>query len=251
MELISVTKENIGQEHICCAIANDTDCQVAAKKAWLLERFPDGLVFLKGNVRGKCFIEYIPAEHAWAPIEADGYMYIDCLWVSGQYKGHGYANILLNACIEDCRAKGKSGLVIISAEKKKPFLSDPKFLQYKGFEVCDTAAPDYTLMYLAFDTAAEKSQFQSQVKTPHIAEQGFVVYYTHQCPFTAKYVPLLADAAKGKDVPFRAVRFETAEQARHAPAPCTSFSLFYQGELVTSEIVSVKKFEKMMTEKGF
>ena len=31
-------------------------------------------------------IEYIPAEHAWNPIDAPGYMYIDCLWVSGSFK---------------------------------------------------------------------------------------------------------------------------------------------------------------------
>ena len=33
--------------------------------------------------RGKCFIEYIPAENAWVPIEAAGWLYINCLWVSG------------------------------------------------------------------------------------------------------------------------------------------------------------------------
>lgn len=48
------------------------------------KRLDDGLVFLKCDVRGKCFIEYIRAEFAWAPIEAEGYMYIDCLWVSVQ-----------------------------------------------------------------------------------------------------------------------------------------------------------------------
>ena len=84
MELISVTKDNLEQEHICCAISNNKDCQVLSKKNWLNEQFEDGLVFLKGNVRGKCFIEYMPAEKAWAPVEADGYMYINCLWVSGQ-----------------------------------------------------------------------------------------------------------------------------------------------------------------------
>lgn len=47
------------------------------------------LVFLKSVERGKCFIEYIPAEKAWNPIEAEDYMYIDCLWVSGSLKGHG------------------------------------------------------------------------------------------------------------------------------------------------------------------
>ena len=31
-----------------------------------------------------------PAEYAWIPIEAEGYMYIDCMWVSGSFKGHGY-----------------------------------------------------------------------------------------------------------------------------------------------------------------
>lgn len=67
MEIITLTKENLEKEHICCAISNDGDCQVTSKKAWLSDRFDDGLVFKKGNVRGKCFIEYIPAEKAWAP----------------------------------------------------------------------------------------------------------------------------------------------------------------------------------------
>ena len=62
MEYIRVTKENIESEHICCAISNNKDIQVSSKKAWLSERFDDGLVFLKSTERGKCFIEYIPAD---------------------------------------------------------------------------------------------------------------------------------------------------------------------------------------------
>ena len=77
MEYIKVTKENLEKEHICCAISNNNDVQVASKKAWLAGRFDDDLVFLKSVERGKCFIEYIPAENAWNPILADGYMYID------------------------------------------------------------------------------------------------------------------------------------------------------------------------------
>ena len=87
MDIITITKENLKNEHICCAISNKEDIQVTSKKSWIAERLDEGLVFKKGNVRGKCFIEYIPAEKAWAPIEAPGYMYIDCLWVSGQFKG--------------------------------------------------------------------------------------------------------------------------------------------------------------------
>ena len=110
MEYIRVTKENLEQEHICCAISNNKDVQVSSKKAWLAERFDEGLVFLKSVERGKCFIEYIPAENAWNPIVTDNYMYIDCLWVSGSFKGHGYSNDLLDECIRDSKEKGKSGL---------------------------------------------------------------------------------------------------------------------------------------------
>ena len=127
MEYIRVTKENIEKEHICCAISSNKDIQVISKKNWLKERFDDGLVFLKSIERGKCFIEYIPAENAWNPIMAEGYMYIDCLWVAGSFKGNGYSTDLLNACIEDSKAKGKKGICILSAAKKKPFLADPKF----------------------------------------------------------------------------------------------------------------------------
>ena len=34
MEYIRVTKENLEKEHICCAISNNNDVQVATKKAW-------------------------------------------------------------------------------------------------------------------------------------------------------------------------------------------------------------------------
>ena len=159
MEYIRITKDNLEKEHICCAISNNNDVQVASKKAWLAERFDDGLVFLKSVERGKCFIEYLPAENAWNPILADGYMYIDCLWVSGSLKGHGYSNDLLDACIQDSRSQGKKGLCVLSSAKKKPFLSDPKFLKYKGFSVCDEASNGIQLWYLPFTKDSEAPKF--------------------------------------------------------------------------------------------
>ena len=65
-------------------------------------------------------------------------MYINCLWVSGQFKGQGYSNLLLEECIRDSREKGRLGLVVLTSKKKMPYLSDPKFLGYKGFIRADT-----------------------------------------------------------------------------------------------------------------
>lgn len=58
------------------------------------------------------------------------------------------ANRLLELCMEDVRDKGAIGLTVISSEKKMPFLSDPKYLKYKGFQTADRAEPHFELLYL-------------------------------------------------------------------------------------------------------
>ncbi|MCR5012919.1 MAG: GNAT family N-acetyltransferase, partial [Lachnospiraceae bacterium] len=245
MEYIRVTNDNLENEHICCAISNNKDVQVSSKKAWLADRFDEGLVFLKSAERGKCFIEYIPAENAWVPINADGYMYIDCLWVSGSFKGHGYGAELLDACIEDSKEKGKKGLCILAAAKKKPFLADPKFLKYKGFTVCDEADNGIQLWFLPFGEEAEMPKFKECAKHPHIEERGYVLYYTSQCPFNAKYVPVLEQTARENDIPFHAVHIANREEAQKAPTPITNYALFHDGEYITNEQMNDKKFLKL------
>lgn len=242
MEYIKLTPENLETEHICCAISNSKDLQVLSKKQWLRERMAEGLVFLKGNIRGKCFIEYIPAEFAWVPIEAGGYMHINCFWVSGSCKGHGYADELLNACIDDAKAKGKLGLTVISSPKKMPFLSDPKYLSYKGFLPADMAEPYFNLLYLPFTEHVPFPKFREQAKNPLAEQEGFALYYSHGCPFTAKYVPLIERCANERGIPFTSVRIDSREEAQNAPAAWTNFALFYNGKYITNEILSEKKF---------
>ena len=245
MEYVRLTKENLAREHVCCAISNDRDVQVASKKAWLADRLDEGLVFLKSTERGKCFIEYLPAEMAWNPIEAPGYLYIDCLWVSGSLKGHGYSNDLLGACVDDGRRSGKKGICILSAKKKLPFLADPKYLEHKGFTVCDEADNGVQLWYLPLVPGAEPPRFRECARHPRVNEAGYVLYYTHQCPFNAKYVLIVERAAKENGIPFRAVRLESREAAQNAPTPVTTYALFRDGAYLTNEQMNDTKFLKL------
>ena len=245
MEYIRVTKDNIESEHICCAISNNRDIQVASKKAWLRSRFDEGLVFLKAAERGKCFIEYIPAENAWLPIVAEGYMYIDCLWVSGSFKGHGYSDELLEQCISDSKSKGRVGLCILTSGKKKPFLADPKYLKHKGFSVCDEAAGGIQLAYLPFGADAPKPAFKECAKHPQVDEKGYVLFYTDQCPFNAKYVPIVEQTAREHGIPFRAIHIKSKEKAQDAPAATTTYALFCDGEFLTNEQMNDKRFLKL------
>lgn len=247
MDFINVTADNIDQEHICCAISEKKgETCVSSKKAWLSERFADGLVFRKLNVRGKVFIEYIPAEKAWCPILADGYMHINCFWVSGQYKGQGHANQLLEDCIKDAKEKGCCGVTIVASEKKRSYLPDAAFMKYKGFKTADTADPFFVLYYLPFTEDAAVPQFKECAKEGRTEEKGIVIYYTNQCPHTDKYAPLLFEMAKQKGLPAALHKIETMQQAQNAPVPFTTYSLFYDGEFVTNEIYSGKKFEAFL-----
>lgn len=204
------------------------------------------MVFLKSKERGKCFIEYLPAENAWNPIEADGYMYLNCLWVAGSFKGHGYSLDLLNACMDDSKSKGKKGLCILAAAKKKPFLADPKFLKHVGFSVYDEADNGIALWYLPFFKNVAPPRFKECAKHPHLNEKGYVLFYTSQCPFNAKYVPIVAQTAKENNVPFKAIHLQCKSDAQNAPTPITTYALFYNGEYLTNEQMNEKRFLKLL-----
>ena len=240
MNYIRITKDNIDREHICCAMSGK---QSAQKKEWMKQRLEEGLVFYRSEERGKCFIEYIPAENAWLPIDAPGYLVINCLWISGIFKGHGYANDLLAECLRDVAAQGRKGLCILSAEgRKREFLADPKFLAHKGFAVADTSDCGITLMYLPLTQDAEPSRFREQAKHPRAEEAGFVLYYTDQCPFTYYWVPKVEEAAREHGIPMKVIHITSKEQAQNVPTPVTTYALFRNGTFLTQGIQSDKKF---------
>lgn len=240
MNYIRITKDNIDKEHICCAMSGK---QSVAKKEWMKQRFDEGLVFYRSEERGKCFIEYIPAENAWIPIQADGYMYINCLWVSGSMKGQGYSNELLAECIRDAKEQGRKGICILSSVgRKREFLSDPKFLSYQGFTVADTSDCGITLNYLPFEQNAELPVFRECARKPMVSESGYVIYYTDQCPFTYYWVPRVEEIAKEHNIPLRTIHITSKDEAQNVPAPVTTYALFRDGKFLTHAIQSDKKF---------
>lgn len=240
MNYVRITGENIDKEHICCAMSGK---QSLPKKEWMKQRFAEGLVFYRSEERGKCFIEYIPAENAWVPIEAAGYLYINCLWIAGSMKGHGYSGDLLSECIRDAREQGKAGICILSSEgRKREFLSDPKFLFHKGFSVADVSDCGINLMYLPLKPDAEPPKFRACAKHPKTDGRGFELYYTDQCPFTYYWVQRVQETATEHGIPFRAVHIADRLAAQNVPAPVSTWALFRDGRFVTHAVLSDKKF---------
>ena len=252
MKIITVDSSNIDSEHICCAISEKTgeNC-VGSKKAWLRARFEDGLVFKKLDARGKVFIEYMPAEKCFSPVDAKNYMFINCLWVSGKFKSQGLANQLLDECIKDAKKKKKLGLVALGSKKKMHFLTDPEYLKYKGFKIADTASPNFELLYLPFKNTAPIPTFKDSVKDGEIPHKGISIYYSNGCPHTDKYIPLQRKVLEERSVAHQIIHLTTPEEAQKAPTPCTIFSLFIDGKFITSEILTEKRLNKFLDDNGY
>ena len=250
-EIIQLTSENIKKEHICCAIS-DKKCKQSyqAKKDWLRKEFENGYIFRRIDARAKVFIEYGPAEKAWLPINALNYLQINCFWVSGKYKGNGYAKTLLQYAIDDAVSQGKNGLVTVVGIKKFHFMSDTKWLLRQGFEECEKLSSGFSLLVKKINTEADNPVFKESVKSGECEiKKGIVVYYSNRCPFSEYHVTnSLIETAKNRNLPLKIIKIKSMREAQSAPSPATIFSLFYNGKFITTDISICmdSRFDKVM-----
>jgi hypothetical protein len=79
-----------------------------------------------------------------------------------------------------------------------------------------------------------------------VDEQGYVLFYTNQCPFNAKYVPIVEQAAADRGIPVKSIHIESREAAQNAPTPITTYAPFHDGAYLTNEQMNEKKFVKLV-----
>lgn len=238
-QFITLTTGNIEKEHICCAFS-DKKCTESylRKKAWLKKEFAHGYIFRRLDARAKVFIEYGPAENAWAPVVAPGYLLLNCLWVSGQYKGKGYAKALLETIQQEALSQGKQGIITLTGTKKLPFMGDPKWFIRQGFEACQNLPYGFTLLVKKINPTATDPTFKDTVLYGECPDkEGLVAYYSNRCPFSEYHVKVsLTESAQKRNIPLKTIKLETREQAQTAPTPATIFSLYYHGKFVTTDL---------------
>jgi ribosomal protein S18 acetylase RimI-like enzyme len=245
MNYITLTQENLASEHICCVFGGNNQAGEDLKRAWLSDRIKEGMKFTKLDAKAKVFIEYIPAEFAWRPVEAPDYFFIHCLWVSGRYKGNGHAKELLEICIEDAKKQGKSGVCVVSS--KKPFMTDTKFFLKHGFDIVDKADPFFDLAAIKFKNDANNPRFIPEAKRLSTdIKNGIVIYYSDQCPYTDFYINEMAAAAIEREIPYQLIKLENAEQARKVGSPFGTTAVYLNGEFLTHRIDTKKTFGKLL-----
>jgi len=235
-DFINLTAENLLSEHLCCIIRSKKPHPgIEAKRRWLSDRLNEGHVFRKLNEKATVFIEYAPLETAWVPVLGDNYYYLYCLWVSGDRKGKGYGEALMEYCLADARKRGKSGICMLGASKQKAWLSDQSFATKYGFEAVDATDNGYELLALSLDGTTP--HFTKNAKKQKIRSEELTVYYDMQCPYVYQSVEVVRTHCETNGVPVSLILVDTLEKAKKLPCVFNNWGVFYKGIFETVNLL--------------
>jgi GNAT superfamily N-acetyltransferase len=246
-EIIDTNAENIGGCSFCGY--KDANSLGHRRKAdWLRERYAEGLRFkvLRSRRFGDIgMIEYAPGNHAWRPVEAEGYLVIHCLMVNGKHKGKGLGTLLLDSCLRDARKSKSRGVAVVTSSDS--FMAGSDFFIKAGF-VSVESAPPYQLLVKKLKRAAPDPRFivqRERLLKRH--RKGLTILAADQCPMVPKCVADIAAMSRALGLEPKVVRVSSAKASRELPTAYGIFSIIYDGKLIAGRPVSARRFSGIMS----
>ena len=139
--------------------------------------------------------------------------------------------------------KGVAALV-----REGPWMADRRLFLAKGFEIVDTAPPDYQLLALKWERGAARPVFKPGWEEKlHQYNSGLTIIRSGQCPHIAKFVAEIAQAAADEyGIVPRVVSLDSAIEAQNAPTPYAVFALIHNGRLLADHQISRTRFRNIM-----
>ena len=236
----------------CCGIKSATHPGRREKHCWLQANFKFGLrarTLLDPGGEPCGYIEYLPGEFAWRGVEASGYLFIHCLWNhSKRHQRQGWGSAMVEACLKDAKEAGMNGVAVVT--RKGPWLADPRLFLANGFELVDTAPPDYELLVRKLRASAANPIFKGgwDEKVAHYS-RGLTIIRSSQCPYIAKFTAEIAETAEQEyGIKPRIVDIQSWRDAQNAPTPYAVFALIYRGRLIADHQISRTRFRNIMNQ---
>jgi len=249
MKVIDINLTNLHESPIC-GLKNVEHEGRIRKISWLKTYFKKGLkaklLLTEKNIQHG-YIEYLPGQYAWRGIQADGYMFIHCIWTFWkEYKNKGYGRLLIQTCIDDAKKEKYKGVAVVAREK--PWLANNKIFLKNGFKIADSAPPDYELLVKKFNKSARNPQFKNNWdKKLKKYSKGLTIIRSNQCPHTIRFADKIADMAQKKyKLKTQIVEIKTYKQAQNAPTPYSAFAVIYNGQLLADHQISASRFRNIM-----
>jgi len=248
-EIRDMTAENIF-DYGFCGTRNIEHEGCRRKAEWFKKRLSEGMKYkvLYSEKKGTVgLIEYIPGEYSWRAIEADRYMVIHCLCIFYKpFRERGYASLMIDECIKDAKKEKMQGVAVVT--RKGAWMVGKEIFLKKGFEVVDTAPPDFELLVKKFKKDAPLPKFKEDwEKVLKKYPKGLTIFWSDQCPYIAKSMKEITEMIKERyKIKARIIEMESHDQAQNAPSPYAIFSLIYDGKLHAFHPISSKRFMNIM-----
>jgi GNAT superfamily N-acetyltransferase len=233
MEILDVHAGNVSQTGFFCYMSKKKAPGYSLKMNWLKERFREGLKIKMLRLPDRGFIEYLPGEYAWRPVNAAGYLFIHCLWVVGKSKGQGHAGRLLEAVIKDAEERRSKGIAMVTSEGN--WLSGRKILEKHGFTKADQAPPSFSLMVKRLDSSSSLPAFTGDwEEKARKCGKGMTAIRTDQCPYIEDASTTVKEAARELGYGFKEVVLRSADEIRtQSPSAFGTFGIVLGGRLLS------------------
>lgn len=251
IEIINLTPENIVKYGVCGYKDANKHIELRKKIEWVGKYYSKGLkikalISQKGGYQG--MIEYIPGELAHRPVYAEGFLFIHCLFVGfkKEFKGKGYATLLIEECIKDAKNSKMSGVAVVT--RKGSFMADNNIFLKNGFQIVDNAKPDFQLLVLKFDMNTKNPGFKHNLNEKlKEYDNGLTILRSAQCPYTEKNVNAIIESAKNIKIKTRVVDLMDSNAAQSNPCAFGTFCIIYNGKIISHHPISNTRFENIMT----
>jgi GNAT superfamily N-acetyltransferase len=220
------------------------------KTDWLKKRFKQGMKvkILDSPEDGAVgMIEYVPGEYAWRPVEASGYIFIHCIFVVfKKLKGKGYGSALVEECLKDAKSRKMHGVAVVT--RKGTWMAGKELFVKLGFEVVDTAPPDFELLAKKFKKSAPSPRFKGDWdRRLHKYSKGLTIIRSDQCPYVAKSTSEILETAEYTyGIKPKVIDLKDSKQAQNAPSPFGIFNILLNGKLVADHPISNTRFINIM-----
>lgn len=250
IEIIDLTPENIAEYGVCGYKDAKRHVELRKKIEWVSEYYPKGLRIkaLISQMYGyQGMIEYIPGKYAHRPVNAEGYLFIHCLFVGfkKECKGKGYATLLLNECIKEAKMRKMSGVAVVT--RKGSFMAENRIFLKNGFQTVDHAKPDFELLVLKWDAETQNPCFKPGLNEKSTEyDHGLTIMRSAQCPYTEKNVNAILSSANKMKLKTSLVDLKDADAVQANPCAFGTFSILYGGEIISHHPVSNTRFENIM-----
>ncbi len=245
MTITNVTPQNVREETLFC-VKDISSPAFKCKEEWFCEQYQQGLriAILKDNDGAMIgYIEYIPAEHAWRPIEAENYMFIHCMYIYAKKNRHlGYGSELIRQAEEEARHLKMQGVCVMSSSGS--WMADKRIFLKNGYSQADKK-DRFELLYKNWTENDQVPEFLDW-SSEQDKYQGWHLLYADQCPWHEKSVAALLTTAMDYGIELQVTKLTSAEQARNAPSGFGVFSLLHDGRLLEDHYLSATRFKNIL-----